>query len=101
MKHLPKIKVNQDQVDIGKAAVKGATKGGLAGGALAVITGAAVVATAPAWIPIIGGTAAVSVATVAAWGGIGAAVGAATNGAVQFRKAKRRNEEFDNIFGKK
>lgn len=93
------MKVNKTGLDVSKGILKGATKGGLIGGAASVATGAAVIVTAPAWLPFVGGAMAVSAATVALWGAVGAGVGAASGGAIEYAKAKKRDKDFDEHFG--
>ena len=74
--------------------VKGASKGSLLGAAASVATGAAILVTAPAWVPFIGGTVAVSAATVATWAAVGTAVGAITGGTKEVVKQRRIDKEF-------
>ena len=78
--------------NLAKSALRGAKQGGIAGVLLSVVTGTAVVATAPAWLPFVGGCAAVSTATVAAWGGVGAAVGAAAGGVCEAVRQKKLDD---------
>src|SRR5690606_26985909 len=76
-------------LDVARGFLRGATKGGLVGGAASVATGAAIIVTTPAWLPLIGGAMAVSAATVAIWGTTGAGVGAAVGGTVEYARAKK------------
>lgn len=94
------MKINKTGLDVSKGILKGATKGGLIIGAASVATGAAVIVTAPAWLPWVGGAMAVNAATVAAWGAIGAGVGAVSGGAIEYAKAKKRDKDFEKHFGK-
>lgn len=75
-------------------ALKGATRGLAGGGLASIVTGAAVVATAPAWVPVIGGVTAISMATVAAGSAIGAGVGAAGGAALAYLKKRRTDKVF-------
>lgn len=80
------------------AAFKGVKKGGIAGGVLAVGTGLAVVATAPAWVLFVGGAAVISTGTVATCAAIGAGVGGAITGTKEYLKSKKTDDEFAKIF---
>jgi len=94
------MRINKTGLDVSKGILKGATKGGLIGSVASVATGAAVIVTAPAWLPWVGGAMAVSAATVAVWGAIGAGVGAASGGAIEYAKSKKRDRDFEKAFGK-
>jgi len=97
------IKLNKTGLDISKGIFKGITKGGLVGGVASIVTGAAVITSAPAWLPIIGGTMAVSAATLATWSAIGASVGATSGGIIECVKAKKRkrvDKNFEKHFAK-
>ena len=61
---MPWLKPTETQAHLLIGALKGARPGGLAGGAATVLSGVAVTTTTPAWLPVIGGAAVVSVATV-------------------------------------
>jgi hypothetical protein len=88
------MKIDKTSVDISKGVLKGMTKGGLVGSAASVATGAAVIVTAPAWVPFVGGAMAVSAATVATWAAIGAGVGAVSGGVAEYAKARKRDRDF-------
>ena len=91
------MKIDKTSADISIAALKGFTKGGLVGSAACLATGAAVIVTAPAWVPFVGGAMAVSAATIATWAAIGACAGAVSGGAVEYAKAKKRDRDFENF----
>ena len=59
---------------------------------LSVATGAAVVATAPAWLPWVGGCLAVNAGIASAWAAGGAAVGAAAGAGKEVARQKRLNK---------
>ena len=92
-------KLNETQARMVAGALKGAVRGGPAGAVASIATGAAVVVTAPAWLPIIGGTTAISMATVVAGSAIGAGVGALGGAAAAYIKKKRIDAEFAKTFG--
>jgi len=94
------MKINKTGLDVARGFLRGATKGGLVGGAASGATGAAIIVTTPAWLPLIGGAMAVSAATVAIWGTTGAGVGAAVGGTVEYARAKKRDKDFEKYFGK-
>lgn len=73
----------------------GAAKGSAVGAIASISTGIAVVATAPAWVPFAGGAMIVSGTTLAAWGAVGAALGAAAGGGVQWYTQKKNLDEWD------
>lgn len=85
---------------MGLAAMKGASKGGMAGVVVAIGTGIAVVATAPAWLPFVGGMAVISTATVATCAAVGAGAGAVVGGTREHFKNKKIEETFDKEFKK-
>lgn len=91
------MKIDKTSVDISKGVLKGLTKGGLVGSAASLATGAAVIVTAPAWIPVVGGAMAVSAATIATWAAIGAGVGAVGGGVFEYSKARKRDREFEDF----
>jgi hypothetical protein len=90
---------DERQSEIAKGLLQGATKGGAAGAAASLVTGAAVILSAPAWLPIVGGTMAVSAATVAIWTAGGAVIGAFGNATRKYFALKKRDEIFKNEFG--
>jgi len=89
------MKIDKTSVDISKGVLKGLTKGGLVGSAASLATGAAVIVTAPAWVPFVGGAMAVSAATIATWAVIGAGVGAVSGGVFEYAKARKRDRDFE------
>lgn len=72
-----------------------AAKGSAAGAIASISTGVAVIATAPAWAPFVGGAILISGTTLAAWGAAGAVVGAVTGGGLQLYKKKSVLDEWD------
>jgi len=97
MKPLPKL--SERTVETMKGVLKGASKGGAIAAAASIATGAAVIVTAPAWVPIVGGTMVVSAATVATWTVIGTALGATSGGVRAFLKKKKLDDDFEREFG--
>jgi hypothetical protein len=93
----PKLTETQARMAVG--ALNGATRSGPAAALGSIVTGAAVVVTAPAWIPIIGGATAISLATVVTAGTIGAGVGAAVGAAAAYLKKRRTDKVFGKVFG--
>jgi hypothetical protein len=91
------MKIDKTSLDISKGVMKGMTKGGLVGSAASIASGAAVIVTAPAWVPFVGGAMAVSAATVATWAAIGAGVGALSGGAFEYAKARKRDRDFEDL----
>ena len=91
---------NETQAEVVKGVLRGAVRGGAVGAVAAIATGAAVIVTAPASLPVVGGSMLVSAATIARWAGIGAAVGAVTGGTRAYVRKKRRDRKFEEIFGK-
>ncbi len=77
---------------VAQGAWRGARRGGLIGAVLSVATGAAVVVTAPAWLPWVGGCMAVNAGVAAAWATGGAVVGAATGAGKEAARQKRLNK---------
>jgi hypothetical protein len=88
----------QKSLEVAKAAASGAAKGGAVGAVASLATGAAIIVTAPAWLPFVGGAAAVSMATVGAWAAGGAAVGALGHGACKAKKLSDQQKQFDAHF---
>lgn len=79
-------------------ALSGGIKGGAAGAAASLATGAAVVYTAPAWLPFLGGAAVVSMTAVAGWSAAGSLVGAATSGVRAYVSHRREEAAFAKAF---
>lgn len=91
-------RVNETTGAVFLDALKGASKGAAAGAALSVATGAAVIVTAPAWVPIVGGTMAVSAATVGVWTVCGSLVGALGVGTKTLYDRSKVDSEFNETF---
>ena len=91
-------KLTETQVRMVTGALKGAGPGGAAGAAASLATGAAVVATAPAWLPILGGAAVVSMATVGTCSVIGMGVGAASGAVAAYLKKRCIDKQFADTF---
>jgi hypothetical protein len=81
-----------------RRAFSGAVKGGAAGAAASLATGAAVIVTTPAWLPFIGSSAVVALATVTAWSMTGSAVGAVMAGARACFQHQREERAFADAF---
>jgi len=94
-----KLSLNEKHQEIMKGILQGASKGGIAGAAASLATGAAVILTAPAWLPFVGGTMAVSAATVSAWTAGGAAIGAVGNATRRYWNIKKQETIFKKEFG--
>ena len=65
MKQRPRLSEKHILIAIG--ALRGASRGGLAGAALAVVTGTAVTVSVPGSVPVIGGLWVIKSGTVVAW----------------------------------
>ena len=91
-------KLTETQTRVLTGALKGVGPGGAAGAATSLATGVAVVATAPAWLPFVGGAAVVSLATVGTCSAIGAGVGAASGAVAAYLKKRRIDRVFDDTF---
>jgi hypothetical protein len=79
-------------------ALSGGIKGAALGTAASLASGAAIVATAPAWLPFLGGTAVVALGTVAVWSGIGCGLGVVASGARAYSNHKAAVAEFEEAF---
>ena len=77
-----------------KGSLKGAVRGGAVGATASIASGAAVVITAPAWLPWIGGSLLVAATTMAVWSAVGSGAGALTGGTWAFIRAKQRDQKF-------
>ena len=73
--------LTENQAQILKGGLKGAVRGGAVGATASIASGAAVVITAPAWLPWIGGSLLVAAGTMAVWSAVGSGAGAVTGGA--------------------
>lgn len=81
-----------------RRAFSGSVKGGAAGAAASLATGAAVIVTTPAWLPFVGGGAVVALATVTAWSITGSAVGAIVAGGRAYFQHQREERAFAEAF---
>jgi len=93
------LKLTETQTQVLKGGLKGAVRGGAAGATAAIASGAAVLVTAPAWLPFLGGSMLVAGSTLAIWSVIGSGAGAATGGAMAYVQAKQREDKFHKTFG--
>ena len=91
-------KLTETQTRVLTGAIKGVAPGMAAGTATSVVTGVAVVATAPAWLPFVGGAAVVSMATVGTFSAIGAGAGAASGAVIAYLKKRRIDKAFADTF---
>jgi hypothetical protein len=89
-----RLPLSQLDLEITRGVLKGMSKGALAGGLLAVATGAAVLA-----LPAVPGAAVVCVATVARWAAVGSVVGGIAGGAGAWYKHRKIEREFGAVFG--
>ena len=80
---------------VAQGMLRGGTRGGVAGALLSIVSGAAVIVTAPAWIPWIGGAMAVSAATMATWSVIGGAAGVCIGGGKSYYDKHKRDKLFN------
>ena len=87
------------KASIARSVLKGGKVGALAGAAGSVLSGAAVVVTAPGWLPFIGGTLLISSAAVATGAAIGGGFGAALGGVSAFLREKQQERRFREEFG--
>ena len=81
-----------------RRAFSGGIKGGAAGAAASLATGAAVIVTTPAWLPLIGSSAVVALATVTAWSTTGSALGAIVAGGRAYFEHQREERAFAAAF---
>jgi hypothetical protein len=95
---MPWLKLSETKARLVVGALKGAATGGPLGAAASLATGAAVVATAPAWLPILGSAAVVSMATVTTCSAIGAGVGAAGGAVAAYIKKRSIDKRFSETF---
>ncbi len=91
-------KLSETHAAVAKGSLKGLVRGGTGAAALSLVTGAAVVVTAPAWVPVIGGTLVVSGTTVAVWSAGGAALGTLSGGTWSYVRERRFQRRFDQTF---
>ena len=78
--------------------LQGGVKGAAAGAAASLATGAAVVMTTPAWLPVIGGTALVTAGTVVLWAALGGSTGALVAGTRAYVRFKIEERTFAREF---
>ena len=78
-------------------AARGAGKGALVGATLSVATGAAVAVALPGGIPAVSGLLVIKTGTVAAWSGVGSAIGAVAGGTAAHMKKRRRDREIQEL----
>lgn len=78
--------------------LSGGIKGGATGAAASLASGAAVVMTAPAWLPFVGGSAVVALGTVAGWSATGSAVGAVVSGVRAYVTHRQDEAAFAKAF---
>jgi hypothetical protein len=88
-----RLPLSQLDLEITRGVLKGMSKGAMAGGAAAVLTGAAVLA-----LPV-PGAAVICLATVARWAAVGSVVGGIAGGAGAWYKHRRIESEFGAAFG--
>ena len=91
-------KLNETQARVVAGALKGMAPGGAAGAVASLATGAAVMVTAPAWLPVVGGAAVVSMATVSTCSAIGMGVGAAGGAVAAYLRKRRIDKQFADTF---
>ena len=95
---LPRIKLSPVQLEILKGLLKGLARGGTAGIAASVITGAAL-APVPVGFPVVAGVVLLNMKTVATWALAGTVVGALSGGAWSWWRQRSVDREFDAVFG--
>jgi hypothetical protein len=79
-------------------ALSGGIKGAAVGAGASLATGAAVVLTAPAWLPVLGGTILVAGSTVVLWSAIGSSLGAVVSGTRAYFKYLNDEKAFHAAF---
>lgn len=84
-----------DLVSLGM--LKGGVRGSVAGALLSIVSGAAVIVTIPAWLPFIGGTMAMSAATMATWSAVGGAAGVLIGGGKSYYDKHKRDAAFNDL----
>lgn len=85
----------RETLEVAKAAMRGASLGGPAGVVASLAIGGALVCTAPAWVPFVGGAVAVNTGIAGAWAAGGAAAGAVINGIRKAREVERTCREIE------
>jgi hypothetical protein len=81
-----------------QGALAGAVKGSACGALASLATGAAIITTAPAWLPWLGGASAVALGKVAAWSAAGACIGAVAGGSLSSWKHQQAANAFAEAF---
>ena len=84
-----------------RGAFTGGLRGGAVGAAASMASGAAIVCTAPAWLPFVGGSAVVALGTVALWSGTASALGAVVSGARAYYQHQQEERAFESAFPKR
>ena len=79
---------------VAQGMLRGGTRGGVAGALLSIVSGAAVIVTAPAWLPF-GGAMAVSGATMATWSMVGGVAGVCIGGGKSYYDKHKRDKLFN------
>ena len=90
--------LNEGVVKTLRGAMYGGLRGGAAGAAASIASGAAIVFTAPAWLPFVGGSAMVALGTVAIWSTTGSALGATVAAARAYYKHHNEERAFNQAF---
>ena len=83
---------------VATGALKGLVRGGIGGATASLVTGAAITASAPAWLPFVGGSLLVSGATVAAWSTGGAIAGTLSGGLWSYVRERQFQQRFTTTF---
>ena len=80
---------------VAQGMLKGGVRGSVTGAVLSIVSGAAVIVTAPTWLPFIGGAMAVSAATMATWSAIGGTAGVCIGGGKSYYDKHKRDKLFN------
>ena len=92
--------LTETQSQVVQGSLKGAVRGGAVGATASIVSGAAVLITAPAWLPWIGGSLLVAAGTMAVWSAVGSGAGALTGGTWAYIRARQQDQKFRQLFGK-
>jgi len=87
--------LNETTDQVAQGMLKGGVRGSVAGALLSIVSGAAVIVTAPAWLPWVGGALIVSTAAMATWSAIGCAAGIFIGGGKSCYDKNKRDQEFN------
>lgn len=87
--------LNETADQVAQGMLKGGVRGSVAGALLSIVSGAAVIVTAPAWLPFIGGALIVSAGVMATWSAIGGAAGVCIGGGKSYYDKQKRDKEFN------